>query len=75
MTDKAFKSGVLIMGVLFLILFYQFTQNNRFQMNGSSIFDTRTGIIYEPRDNTRWIKADPRSGEIKVIPLKWKDDK
>ena len=76
MIDRVFKLGVLIIGVLLLIIFYQLTQNDRYQMKDKIIIDTRTGIIYEANENDRqWVEADPKSGKTKIIPWNWTDNK
>lgn len=73
MMDRVFKLGILIIGILFLILFYHFIQNNRFQMKESTIIDTSTGIIYDfDRKENLWRKLDPKSGDANEIPLKRK---
>lgn len=47
--DKPFKMTILIFAVIFLVLYYQNSQNGRYttikEIPGTA-FDTRTGIIY-----------------------------
>jgi len=50
MTDNIFKFGLLVIGIAFLVLFFQYANNGRYQQYenrdedvGPSAFDTRTG--------------------------------
>jgi hypothetical protein len=59
MIDKIFKIGLLVMGITFLVLFFQYASNGRYQQYenrdedvGPSAFDTRTGTyLMHPVDS------------------------
>jgi hypothetical protein len=63
--EKIFKSIVLLGMFVFLFLYYQNTQNNRFQLKESegqtSVFDTRSGSLYV---------AMPRKDNSKLVAVK-----
>ena len=62
MIDNIFKIGLLLIGVGFLIVFYLFTQNNRYQKdNNNIIFDTRTAKLYL-LSTGEWVVTDPVGG-------------
>ena len=46
MFDKVFKIGLLVLGVLALLLFYNSSQKGRYQLNGPFVVDTQTGVTY-----------------------------
>ena len=64
MIDKIFKIGILVLGIIFLLLYSQHSQNGRFLEVGSfSVFDTETGKSYViPSDS-----IELRSGEMTVF--------
>ncbi len=45
MFDKIFKMGILLLGIVFLALYYNASQNGRYQRDADEFgsFDTRTG--------------------------------
>ena len=45
-SDWIFKTGLLIIGVAFVVVYFFFSQNGRYQRTGSSVLDTRTGVIH-----------------------------
>ena len=72
MGDKIFKIGLLILGLIFLLLFYKHSQNNRYQLYESLIIDTRTGKVYsfweegeEYRELERRYWKEQKGGENK----------
>jgi len=73
--NHSFKLIITICIIIYLIIFYQSTLNQRFQYfettdNGSPhivIFDTKNGEMYSPDDGSRyqydWLKMSPFSKE------------
>jgi|WetSurMetagenome_2_1015567.scaffolds.fasta_scaffold166503_2 hypothetical protein len=59
MIDNVFKIGLLVIGIAFLVLFFQYASNGRYQQYenrdedvGPSAFDTRTGkYLLHPVDS------------------------
>jgi hypothetical protein len=59
MIDKIFKIGLLVIAIAFLVLFFQYASNGRYQQYenrdedvGPSAFDTRTGrYLMNPTDS------------------------
>lgn len=48
MIDKYFKHIIIALGVIFMFLYYQSSQTNRYQhMVGLYVLDTSKGIIYD----------------------------
>ena len=76
MIDNIFKIGVLVIGVIFLILFYQYNQKNRYQLHNvdpdMKIFDTNSGLIYMYPGNNTWAVVNPIRGGVKEVPLEKK---
>lgn len=73
MIDKIYKIGLLLLGIIFLILFYQYNQKNRYQLNvrDNNVFDTNSGHIYHLSvENKEWLLEDPLHGDRTKIPLK-----
>ena len=79
--ERFFKIGILILGILFLILFYQYSQNGRYNYYGQGaeeigmlhkILDTRTGKVYQyilPIEKDApilWIVYDPITGTMTI---------
>lgn len=67
MIDKIFKIGLLIIGIMFLYLYYQSTETNRFiYTNFGYILDTKTGKLYvfEKEVIRKWIIMDPVGDSI-----------
>lgn len=70
MIDTVFKIGLLLIGIVFLIVFHQFAQNNRYRMdNNLNVYDTRTGKLYL-LGNGEWIMTDPIRGNVNKVPIK-----
>jgi len=75
MIDKIYKVGLLVLGTIFLILFYINAQTNRCQLkldrDDIVILDTNSGRIYLPpsKDNKKWTVADPVHGDVNEIPI------
>ena len=66
-TMIVFKMGILVIGVVFLMIYYWSSQNGRFQKlsTGDSeviVLDTRTGIFYED-DGTAQESVNILNGE------------
>jgi hypothetical protein len=74
MIDKIFKTGLLVLGICFLILYYISSQNNRYVWKEGeasiSVFDTRTGIIYatssESIGKDKWLVINPTGGRTEL---------
>jgi hypothetical protein len=45
-TMIVFKIGILVIGIVFLMIYYWSSQNGRFHEINNEIIDTQTGIIY-----------------------------
>ena len=66
-TMIVFKFGILLIGVVFLVVYYWSSQNGRFQKFSTDeidifILDTRTGIFYED-DGTAQESVNILNGE------------
>ena len=76
MIDTIYRVGLLLLGIMFLFIFYQHTQNGRYQLKfeqeSMAIFDTNSGRIYLPpsKDSKKWTVADPVRGDVSEVPLK-----
>ena len=46
MKDNIFKTCIIVIGIIFLTIFYFHSQNGRFHKIDDGVIDTRTGIIY-----------------------------
>ncbi len=48
MIDKVFKIGLLFLGIIFLLLFYDYIQTNRYAPTAHQglIMDKKTGKVY-----------------------------
>ncbi len=70
MTDKIFKTGLIFLGAIFLILYYSHSQNGRYQhISGKgigddeyAILDTQEGTTYLLENTPEWIALHPRKG-------------
>jgi len=75
MKDRFFRTGILMLGALFLFLYYLHAQNGRYQVSreGSDIFifDTRRGIYYRTSPSGSVDVIDPIRGymKFKKIPF------
>ncbi len=67
MIDKVFKIGILIAIIVFLLLFYNASLANRYQViteyeGNIGIFDTRQGVVYMlDLDKDEWSVIKPFS--------------
>ena len=66
MFDKIFKISLIVIGIIFLLLYYQNSNTGRYQYITSedqsavnTVFDTKTGVTYI------WF------GETKGLPSQW----
>lgn len=63
--DHYFKICILILGIIFLVIYYFNTQNGHYQRgleDRNSILDTRTGVYYV-FDGETVMSLDPRTGK------------
>ena len=61
LVDLLWKPILLILFILFLMIFYNFSQNGRYiPLNNSPLLDTRTGLAYYPYGSF---------GEKKLVPV------
>ena len=71
--DKNFKAGLLILGALFLWIYYCSAQNGRYQVQRYDtdihIFDTRRGIYYKTTSSGSVDVIDPIGGSVKFKKL------
>ncbi len=60
MIDKIFKIGLLILGAVFLFLYYQNIEKGRYYMNptGFVVLDTQTGTVYK-KSGGIWSEKNP----------------
>jgi len=77
-SNSLFKITIIICFIIFLIIYYQSTLNQRYQYynweNNIVFFDTKKGEMYvlnlgDKEPAKQWIMVSPFS-EIKAIPLK-----
>jgi hypothetical protein len=74
LVDMVFKVGILMVGIIFLVVYFLSSQNGRFQKFDSKILDTRTGAIHESLSVGKEgviVSTNIVTGETKII--KWKE--
>jgi hypothetical protein len=61
--DKLFKVGMLILGIVFLLLFYKYSDKNRYQRieqgGAVAVLDTRKGTLHAYVNGKGWVVVDP----------------
>jgi hypothetical protein len=79
--DKIFKIGVLVLGILFLILFFQSLNKERYvymsanylDTSNFNILDTRTGHVYVVDNLHNWADFDTLKGKAVLRDLEIED--
>lgn len=73
--DKIFKIGILILGTIFVLLYYSDSKKGRYEMNEigtlPAVFDTQTGTVYVAVID-EWKKIIPqKSVRFRYINNEW----
>jgi hypothetical protein len=60
LSEKLFKFSIIILGIIFLFILYQWSQNGRYEFDLPIIKDTRTGKLYiKASKEMNWTLIDP----------------